>query len=245
MKDPLVRIFEHEPEFLCNVPHREVEKASRAGVARVIELGRGKWRPPLVRLRADDVALLVLDGLIIRRVEVVGRTGIELIGAGDVLRPWSGDEEKNASVPASLLVEVSQPTHLAVLDREFVTAIARWPEILPQILDRMSMRTTSLAFQLAIAQLPHVESRVLCVLWHLADRWGYVGGRGVILRLGLSQRNLAELCSSARPTVNAALGRLKARGLVERSGWREYRLHGEPPRELDDLPTPPRWVPML
>lgn len=235
MKDRLVRVFEHEPGFLCNIPRREAERASRSAVARVVELERGQWRPPLVRLRTDDVALLVLDGLIIRRVEVIGRTGIELIGAGDVLRPWSAHEERNSSVPASLLIEVCQPTLLAVLDREFVAAVARWPEILPQVLERMSMRTTSLAFQLAIARMPLLETRILCVLWHLADRWGHVDRRGIVLRLRLSQRVLADLTSSVRPSVSTALGRLRSRGLVERSGWGEYRLHGEPPDEFHEL----------
>ncbi|HTE60848.1 MAG TPA: hypothetical protein VK631_10895 [Solirubrobacteraceae bacterium] len=105
-----------------------------------------------------------------RRVEVVGRTGVELIGAGDVLRPWSGDDEKNASVPASLLVEVYQPTSLAVLDREFIAATAWWPQVLPQILERMSMRTTSLAFSSRSRgyRCWRFASSALCGIWPTA-----------------------------------------------------------------------------
>lgn len=138
--------------------------------------------------------------------------------------------------PSSLSVEVAQPTLVAVLDRGFVATTSRWPEILPQILWRMSTRATSLAFQLAIARLPSLESRLACLLWHLADRWGHVDREGIVLRLGLSRHILADLTSFVRPSVSTALGRLKARGLVQRCGPGIYRLYGAPPDELDGLP---------
>jgi CRP/FNR family cyclic AMP-dependent transcriptional regulator len=232
----LVRVFEHEPELLSGLPRREAEKALEAAVAPMTVLEPGDWRPPLVRLRAGDLGLLILDGLIIRRTDVMGRTGVELVGAGDVARPWKADEE-DVSLPSRLSVEVPQRTLVAVLDAGFVTTIARWPEILPQILERMSTRARSLAIQLAIARLSNLEDRLHWLLWHLADRWGHVDREGVVLRLRLSQRVLADLTSATRPSVSTALGRLRARGLVARTGWKEYRLYGAPPDELDGLPS--------
>ena len=38
------------------------------------------------------IGLLVLHGLLIRRVGVDGRFGAELLGEGDVLRPWQGQD---------------------------------------------------------------------------------------------------------------------------------------------------------
>ena len=44
------------------------------------------------------LGLLVLDGLIIRRVGVAGRFGAELLGDGDLLRPWER-EDAGATLP--------------------------------------------------------------------------------------------------------------------------------------------------
>lgn len=234
MASVLVRVFEHEPELLRNLRPRDAARAGDAGIARRLELAPGEWRPPLVRLGAGDLGLLIVNGLIIRRTEVIGRSGVELLGAGDIARPWRPDDE--SLVPATLTVAVCEPTSVAVLDRGFVETISRWPEILAQILERMSTRATSLAFQLAIARLPTLESRLLCMLWHLAERWGHVSRDGIVVRLKLPHHILADLTSSSRPSVSSALGRLKARGLVERCGSRQCRLLGDPPDELEGLP---------
>ena len=39
------------------------------------------------------LGLLVLDGLLIRRIELAGRFAAELLGPGDLLRPWQEDDE--------------------------------------------------------------------------------------------------------------------------------------------------------
>lgn len=42
-----------------------------------------------MRLSAGDLGLLVLNGLIVRRIAVIGRTAVEVIGSGDVVRACS------------------------------------------------------------------------------------------------------------------------------------------------------------
>jgi CRP/FNR family transcriptional regulator, cyclic AMP receptor protein len=159
MATALVRIFEQDPELLAGLSRREAAKAASAAVAKVIPLERGEWRPPLLRLGPGDLGFLVLDGLIVRRTEVAGRTGVELLGPGDIARPWSADFDP--LVPAALSVHVSERTTVAILDRGFVETVSRWPEILAQILERFSTRTASLSFQLAIAWIPTLEQRLL------------------------------------------------------------------------------------
>jgi cytochrome c biogenesis protein CcmG, thiol:disulfide interchange protein DsbE len=61
------------------------------------------------------LGLLVLDGLLSRNVTLLGRTTMELIGGGDVLRPWD-DTDAQPSVPRSVGWTVHVPTRVALLD---------------------------------------------------------------------------------------------------------------------------------
>src|SRR5262245_39352366 len=65
-------------------------RGARTAVAH--QLPRGTWKP---NERADPTnggyGLLVLDGLLLRRVGVEGRYGAELLLNGDLLRPWQQD----------------------------------------------------------------------------------------------------------------------------------------------------------
>jgi hypothetical protein len=40
----------------------------------------------------DGIGLIVLRGRLIRRLGIDGRFGAELLGQGDVLRPWQGED---------------------------------------------------------------------------------------------------------------------------------------------------------
>jgi len=231
-----VRVFEAEPELLGDLPRRSADEIRRNAVARVIALKRGEWQPPVVTLRSGDLGLLILDGLVLRQVEVVGRSAVELVGSGDIVRPWSAETEAT-SVPATLTVKVCEPTRVAVLDRHFAATVAGYPEVLARVIDRLAARSTALAFQLAIAQLPQLEARLLCLLWHLADRWGHVRTDGIQVRLNLSQQTLADLASARRPSVSAALGRLQRREAIARERRGTYLLLGSPPQELQELRT--------
>src|SRR4051794_41871270 len=58
----------------------------------VIDFPTGQWRQPdnIERARGGH-GLLMVEGLILRRVRVGGRHAAELLGPGDVLRPWQHD----------------------------------------------------------------------------------------------------------------------------------------------------------
>jgi CRP-like cAMP-binding protein len=114
-----------------------------------------------------------------------------------------------------------------VLDGRVSLASARWPAIAGALSRRHVRRARSLAFQLAIAQLPRVDDRLLVLLWALAERWGRVSAQGVRLPLALPHRTLATLVGARRPSVTTALSGLARDGLVERTedGW---LLHGDP-----------------
>ena len=79
------------------------------------------WRP------ADQLALLVIEGILSRTVTLAGRSVVELLGDEDVIRPWD-----NYLEPTSVLAEDTwtalRPTRLAVLDASFAARIGPWPD---------------------------------------------------------------------------------------------------------------------
>jgi hypothetical protein len=172
------------------------------------------------------VGLLLIDGMVTRDLLFAGRTTTELLGAGDVMRPWDDDVGFDA-LPFSASWHVHTPARVAVLDTRVAIASGRWPSVATALHARHVRRVRSLAFQRAITQLPRVDDRLIVLLWALAERWGRVGPDGVRLPVGLPHRTLATLVGARRPSVTTALSGLARDGLVERTeeGW---LLHGDP-----------------
>ena len=67
---------------------------------------------------------------------------------------------------------------------------------------------------MAIAHVRHAESRLLLLLWHLAERWGRVTRDGVLLPMRLTHRTIGHLIGAQRPTVTLAVGQLVATGAI-------------------------------
>ncbi len=118
---------------------------------------------------------------------------------------------------------------LAIIDEEVQSMLLRFPSVLRELVSRVEQRANTLALQLALAQMPRLEARMLALLWHLADRFGRVERAGVVLPVRLSQGMLAELVYARRPSVTTALKRLSQRGLLTRHSDGRTTLHGAPP----------------
>jgi CRP/FNR family transcriptional regulator, cyclic AMP receptor protein len=215
------------------------EAALEECIAPVMRLAAGDWDGQPDGSPRDGIGLLVLDGLLLRRVGVDNRYGAELLGDGDLLRPWQG-EGIETTVPHTTGWRVLTPARLAVLDLRVTRRIARYPELTGRFVGRALERSRNLAVNMAIVHQTRIDVRLRILLWHLADRWGKVNPDGIILPLSLSHATLAELVAARRPTVTTALTELERRGLVRRikAGW---LLAGERPLELSEL----REVPAL
>jgi CRP/FNR family cyclic AMP-dependent transcriptional regulator len=223
----LIPLLEADPELAEGLAPAELEAAARAIVLHSRTLEAGAWEPDAEHWPvAPTLGLLVLDGVVTRDIVFAGRTTTELLGAGDILRPWEDDVPFDP-LPFTVSWHVHVPTRVALLDARFALASARWPVLAGAISRRHVRRARSLAFQLAIAQLPRVDDRLLVLLWALAERWGRVSTQGVRLPLQLPHRTLATLVGARRPSVTTALSGLARDGLVERTddGW---LLHGDP-----------------
>jgi CRP-like cAMP-binding protein len=84
---------------------------------------------------------------------------------------------------------------------------------------------------MAIVQQARTHIRIHLMLWHLADRWGYVSPEGTILPLRLTHEVLADLVAARRPTVSSALSHLVRSGLV-RPAAKGWLLLGPRPERL-------------
>lgn len=229
----LCRVLELDPGLADGVPEGLREQAISECVARDLALPTGRWRgAPAVNGHVGGIGLLVLEGLLVRRVGIEGRFGAELLGEGDLLRPWEGDDEL-PTLPMTTAWRVLEPARVAVLDEGFAAHLANYPQLAGQLVGRAVGRSRNIAVNMAIVHQARVDVRLHMLFWHLAARWGKVGSGGVIVPLRLTHAVLAELVAARRPTVTSALTALAKRDLVRPTdaGW---ALGGEPPGDLPD-----------
>jgi CRP/FNR family transcriptional regulator, cyclic AMP receptor protein len=158
------------------------------------------------------------------------RSGAELLGGGDLLQPW-GPQPPYETLAVKHNWEVLERSRLAVLDGRFAARVAPWPEVAAALLERAIERSRTLAFQLAASHIIGLERRLLVLMWALADRWGRVTAKGVLVPLQLTHVTLADLVGASRPSVSTALAELARRDALERrpGGW---LLRGGPPGDV-------------
>jgi len=235
---PLLDVDRDLGQFLDGA---RADQARRQLLVRVRRLPPGPWNTArLTVAEPGHLGLLVIDGVMAREVLAADVISTELIGSGELLRPW-----QLAPDPALLKVSVRwnllTEARVAVLDRRVAVALGGFPEITSLLVERMTARTQRLAVTQAISQLNRVDQRLLTLFWHLAERWGRMTSGGVSLPLTLSHRMLAQLIGARRPTVSTALGELARKGEVERQDDGSWLLKGEPVGE--PAPRNARLVP--
>ncbi len=232
----VISMVDADADLAEQVGQEGLERARREAVTRVRRLSPGAWDAAgAVEPDVHHRGFLVVDGLLSREVEVMGRHCVELLGPGDVMRPWQWDTE-GSHVRAEVGWSVLEPTRLAVLDHRLVTRMNPWPQLGVELFNRGTRRAHALAVSLAIAHQQRIDDRLLLTLWHLAERWGRVHPDGIVVPLPLSHQRLADLVGAHRPSVTTALGDLTRSGAVGRRENGHWVLHGAPPEQLRHHP---------
>ncbi len=227
-----VSIVEADADLADLLAPDELERARHEARAAALRLWPGDWDAAASALpERHHRGFLITEGLLSRDVQVIGRQCVELLGHGDVLRPWTWDGE-GSHVHAEIGWTVLEPTCMAILDQRLVTRIAPWPQLGVELFGRATRRAHALAVSLAISYHQRVDDRLMLMLWHLAERWGRVHPDGIVVPLPLSHQRLADLVGAHRPAVTTALGKLTQAGSLTRRENGNWVLHGEPPREL-------------
>jgi CRP/FNR family cyclic AMP-dependent transcriptional regulator len=229
-----VRILALEPDLTDGLTGERLEASIEDCVAGTVECPAGPWTPPdEIGDMRFGIGLLILDGLIVRRVGVAGRFGAELLGDGDLMNPFH-PHDMGTSLPRTGKWRLLRDSRMAILDSEFVLRASRYPEVVSALLARALRRSRHIATNMAIVQQPRIDLRLHMLFWELADRWGIVRQDGVHVPLQLTHATLSDLVAARRPTVTKALGELAQRSAVIWTG-NDWLLPGEPPDELEDV----------
>ncbi len=226
----VVHVLEEDPGLGAALGAADRAAATERLVATELHVPRGGWEGDhALGTRAGDLGFLVLDGLLVRRTELGRHAFLELLGSGDLVRPWDVDEPGAAPVAASTCWRIAEASRFAVLDARFAAAAGRFPPLTAALLSRVVRRAHLLATLLAVASMPRLDARLLTVLWQLADRWGRVGHEGTVVPMRLTHETLAGLVGAQRPSVTTALRALERRELVRRGEGGGWVLLGDPP----------------
>jgi CRP/FNR family transcriptional regulator, cyclic AMP receptor protein len=234
VSERLIEILSIDGELADGLEGARLKAARRNCVSPVVSLREGSWAP--ADFDSPDpggFGLLLLSGFLVRKVGQGGRSGAELLGPGDLLRPWQ-TVGRAASIPFEPSWDVIADTRVAVLGESFARRAAPYPALATQLVERAMLRSRHLVVNMAIVQQARVETRLRMLFWHLADRWGKTGAAGVTIDVPLTHKLLGDLVAARRPTVSTAISGLTREGAVERTakGW---LLKGGPPPELADL----------
>jgi CRP/FNR family transcriptional regulator, cyclic AMP receptor protein len=219
-------ILDEDPELAQGLSPEDRSVASDLFRAEVIDVTRPRWQPPELE-PTTTYGLLVLDGLMGRRVRVGSAVATELLGSGDILRPWD-EPTLWDMIPPELDWRVFRPSRLAVLDERITALIGRRRELVVTFSGRLLRRARSIAYLTAISHLTRVESKLIATLWHIASSWGRVTPEGVSVPFRLTHEVLGEILGAQRPSVTIAMQRLQQREQVRRIQGGGYLLIGDP-----------------
>jgi hypothetical protein len=197
----------------------------------LLSLKAGHWEVPRGEGARGRLGFLILDGLLARDVTLAGTTSTELLGEGDVVQPWLAARD-DGLVRYRVAWHVLAPVRVAVLDDSLGRALARWPQVMSTLLERAVRRTHRMSIHEALLQLSPVETRLIVLFWHLAERWGHVTPGGIALRLRLPHSLLGQLVGCRRASVTTALQHIYASGELLRRADGTWLLRGDPPDEL-------------
>jgi CRP/FNR family cyclic AMP-dependent transcriptional regulator len=199
---PSVHVLDADPDLGSLLPESRLAEARSRLVASVHVARRGPWGDGRA-LYADraHLGLLILDGVVAREVLLDDNVSAELLGPGDLIRPWQSHGPARL-VQAEARWTVLQQAKIAVLGPGFGAALGAYPEVNAMLIDRVTERAHRLGLAQAISQLNGVDRRVLALFWHLAERWGRITGDGVVIPLSLPHRIVAQLVGARRPTVS-------------------------------------------
>jgi len=229
-----VALLDVDPDLGADLRRDQLTQARAELRAHVVALPRGEWAGnELAAVSPRTVGLLVLRGVIAREVVLEDTVSTELLGPGELVRPWGGRDEPEL-LEQQIRWQVLAEARLAVLGPAFAARLARFPEIAAVLIDRASTHAQQLATLRAVGHLNSVDRRLLALFWHLAGRWGRITPDGVVVPLELSHRLLGELVGARRQTVSTALSGLQRDGKLLRRSDATWLLVGEPPGRPKD-----------
>lgn len=221
-----VRILDEDPDLGSGLSDDDLAAARRALVAPVLEVSAARWVPPEYDPQTT-FGLLILQGLLGRRLRVGRAVATELLSCGDIVRPWEEEPLWGMTEPA-LEWRALQPLRLAVLGSDVTTLMGRRPQLVVNFSSRLLRRVRSAAYLMAVSHQTRVEDRLLETLWYLASTWGRVTPRGIRIPFRITHEVLSEILGAQRPSVTTAFRSIADQGLVTREPDGTFLVHARP-----------------
>lgn len=212
-----VRLLDAEPSLARGIERRDLDGAREKLIADVRKVEPGVWED--ARRKPSSplfLGYLILEGAFTREIVVSSRPSIELLGPGDLIRPWvvpRALDTMHVTDQWSLL----SIGHIAVINEDFHRQAQAYPTILTVLMDRVVARARWLGFQVALSQLTRIDHRLLLTFRYMAERWGVEEPRGVKIPIRLSHRSIAALIGARRPKVSSEITNLTEQGLIEQA----------------------------
>jgi CRP/FNR family cyclic AMP-dependent transcriptional regulator len=175
---------------------------------------------------APDSLYLLEDGLvrIFRISEEGSETTFGYVVPGEVF----GELAAFGNYPRESFAQAVSQSRVWRLPRQaFQTTFGPRPELVAEVTRQIGERLKRIEARVENLVFRDVRSRVAYMLLELAEDFGEPEGDGILLRIALTQAELATLVGSTRQTVNASLRELEAEGLIERRGTRLLLLQPE------------------
>src|SRR2546421_3060227 len=146
----VAHVLLEDPDLAEGLHGERLEHAVQDCVVHILRFEAGEWSPPALTPEVrSGLGLLLLDGLVVRRVGVAGRVGSELLGEGDVLRPWEGEGGELMRAQKGRWGALRRG-RLAVLDRDFSQRVCYYPEVISALFGRAIRRSRWMAVTMAI-----------------------------------------------------------------------------------------------
>lgn len=225
MPGAVIQLLREDPDLAEHMTAQARQQATELIRARVFRISKGTWDPP--EIDHGTIGLLLLDGLMVRTLELGRVSSSEVVGPSDIIRPWETDLIPSV-IPGVSSWRVLEPARVALLDSRVTSLVGRWPELCASVAGFLR-RTRSLAYVMAAQHFVRVEDRLLATLWHLASMWGKVTPRGTVVPFRLTHEMLAGIIGAQRPTTTSSIRSLTEQGRIAREDGRRYVLLGDPP----------------
>ena len=108
-----VRVLEADPGLFEAVPASSRDAAREGLQAERVTAASGPWSPEGL-VDPSGLGILILEGLLTRDLQLAGTRSREILGAGDVLRPWDDDSALDP-VPSTTSWTVLEPASVPSL----------------------------------------------------------------------------------------------------------------------------------
>jgi hypothetical protein len=239
MPDPIatVSVVGQAPELASHLGHAQAAGARVRARAPAISLAKGEFSPmEEFPRRPGTLGMLVVDGVLLRGVSVTDRPSVEVMGPGDVVRPFDGEFDPYAMVSVTVRWWALMPARVALLDAAFLRAMSDYPGVIAELAGRLWRRSTAGSLRLAMVQEHCLATRLHFLLWQLAHRFGHAEAEGTVLPVPLCHALLSWLVGARRPAVSRAVNELERVELLARRADGTWWVGRPTAAEVVELP---------